>query len=63
MFAPPAALVRCPTAASCSNLLVLDEVMQHLDEEGCLRVAGLLKQLPYSSVLVVAQAHSFLTQV
>ncbi|GAB4817224.1 hypothetical protein N2152v2_004270 [Parachlorella kessleri] len=45
-----------------SNLLVLDEVMQHLDEEGCLRVAGLLKQLPYSSVLVVAQAHSFLTQ-
>ncbi|PRW45242.1 ABC transporter (ISS) isoform C [Chlorella sorokiniana] len=46
-----------------SNLIVLDEVMQHLDGEGCLRVAQLLKQLPYSSVLVVAQAHSLQTQV
>lgn len=27
-----------------SNLVVLDEVMQHLDGEGCLRVAQLLKQ-------------------
>ncbi|PSC67536.1 ABC transporter (ISS) [Micractinium conductrix] len=45
-----------------SNLIVLDEVMQHLDGEGCLRVAQLLKQLPYESILVVAQAHSLLTQ-
>ncbi|KAL4857804.1 hypothetical protein ACK3TF_002216 [Chlorella vulgaris] len=45
-----------------SNLIVLDEVMQHLDGEGCLRAAHLLKQLPYSSILVVAQAHSLLTR-
>lgn len=101
-----------PPTPSCSNLVVLDEVMQHLDGEGCLRVAQLLKQarevgasgvlrnpmwrvgmpslrppaptplshpnptqpphthtftaqclqLPYDSVLVVAQAHSLLTQ-
>ena len=51
-----------PPFPPCSDLLVLDEVMQHLDEEGCARVAGVLKTLPYSSVLVVAQAHSFLTQ-
>lgn len=45
-----------------SNMLILDEVMQHLDSEGCLRVAALLKSLPYSTVLVVAQAHSLATQ-
>lgn len=45
-----------------SDLLVLDEVMQHLDGEGCMRLATLLRQLPYASVLVVAQAHSFMTQ-
>jgi DNA repair exonuclease SbcCD ATPase subunit len=45
-----------------SELLVLDEVMQHLDGEGCARLAGLLRGLPYSSVLVVAQAHSFATR-
>ncbi len=32
------------SALPCSNLVVLDEVMQHLDGEGCLRVAQLLKQ-------------------
>ena len=81
---------------ACSNLLVLDEVMQHLDAEGCARVAALLKQvgaapppacsatrkrskgtrshthpthpptphaqLPYSTALVVSQAHGFATQ-
>eukprot|EP00887_Chlorella_sp_A99_P004143 scaffold23.g4143.t1 len=31
-----------------SNMLILDE---HLDSEGCLRVAALLKSLPYSTVL------------
>lgn len=51
-----------PPATPRSNLLVLDEVMQHLDEEGCARVASVLKGLPYPSVLVVAQAHSFMTQ-
>ncbi|KAL6777868.1 hypothetical protein ACKKBG_A16000 [Auxenochlorella protothecoides x Auxenochlorella symbiontica] len=41
-----------------SNLLVLDEVMQHLDAEGCARVAALLRTLPQASVLVVAQRGS-----
>ena len=35
---------RWPPCPPCSNLIVLDEVMQHLDGEGCLRVAQLLKQ-------------------
>ena len=38
------------------------QVLQHLDEEGCRRVAALLKALPYESVLLVGQAHSFVTQ-
>lgn len=33
-----------------SNLVVLDEVMQHLDTEGCLRVAQLLKQVGPAAV-------------
>lgn len=46
------------------NLLVLDEVMQHLDGEGCARFAGLLRGLEeFSTVLLVAQAQSFMTQV
>ena len=38
------------------------QVLQHLDEEGCSRVATLLKALPVETVLVVGQAHSFVTQ-
>lgn len=39
----PHSALLCPPPP-CS-LLVLDEVMQHLDGEGCLRVAQLLKQV------------------
>ncbi|KAG1672698.1 hypothetical protein FOA52_005175 [Chlamydomonas sp. UWO 241] len=39
-----------------------DEVLQQLDGEGCTRVASLLRALPQESVLVVGQAHSFVTQ-
>ncbi|CAK9226938.1 unnamed protein product [Sphagnum troendelagicum] len=42
------------------NLLVLDEVLQHLDGEGQARVVMILKGLPQSTVLVVSQAHSLL---
>jgi len=48
------------TATSC-NLLVLDEVMQHLDSEGCMRVSKMLedmigkKMATFSTVLVVLQ--------
>ena len=45
------------------DLLVLDEVMQHLDGDGCARFAGLLRGLDqFGTVLVVAQAQSFLTR-
>jgi len=44
------------------NILVLDEVLQQLDQEGCIRVADLLRELPLSSVFVVGQAHSFVTE-
>eukprot|EP00798_Chlamydomonas_sp_ICE-L_P025477 gene25476-11138_t len=45
------------------NLLVLDEVLQHLDGEGCARVALVLRELPQDSILLVGQAHSFVTSV
>jgi len=46
-----------------SDLLVLDEVMQHLDGEGCARLASLLRELDgFSTVVVVAQARSFMTR-
>ena len=35
------------------------QVLQHLDEEGCSRVAAALRNLPQSSVLVVGQAAGF----
>ena len=45
------------------DLLVLDEVMQHLDGEGCARLAALLRGLDqFGTVLVVAQAQSFMTR-
>ena len=45
------------------DLLVLDEVTQHLDGEGCARLAALLRGLDqFGTVLVVAQARSFMTR-
>ncbi len=38
------------------------QVLQQLDGEGKARVVKLLKELPKSSVLVVGQADSFVTQ-
>ena len=42
-----------PPLPACSNLIVFDEVMQHLDGEGCLRVAQLLKQVSDGFGIVV----------
>lgn len=38
------------------------QVLQQLDEEGCSRVAGVLKRLPHTTVLVVGQADSYVAQ-
>ncbi len=38
------------------------QVLQQLDEEGCARVAGVLKRLPHTTVLVVGQADSYVAQ-
>jgi hypothetical protein len=38
------------------------QVLQQLDAEGCARVAAVLRGLPQASVLVVGQAHSFVTE-
>lgn len=38
------------------------QVLEKLDDEGCSRVAWLLKVLPYDSVFVVGQAGSFVTK-
>ncbi len=38
------------------------QVLQQLDEEGCARVAGVLKRLPHNTVLVVGQADSYVSQ-
>lgn len=38
-----------------SNMLVLDEVTQHLDGEGSARLGGLLRTLPHSTILLIAQ--------
>jgi DNA repair exonuclease SbcCD ATPase subunit len=40
------------------DLLVLDEVMQHLDDEGCKRLLTLIHTIPNSTVLLVAQPHT-----
>jgi ABC-type Mn2+/Zn2+ transport system ATPase subunit len=42
------------------ELLVLDEVLQQMDEEGVLRAAKLLKTLDVETVLVVCQSNSAL---
>lgn len=44
------------------NILVLDEVMQHLDEEGCALAMDAIMQMDRSSVLVVGQLASFATR-
>jgi predicted transcriptional regulator len=44
----------------CSSINV--QVLQQLDQEGCTRVADMLRELPLSSVFVVGQAHSFVTE-
>ena len=41
----------------------LPQVLQHLDGEGLSRAAGVLRNLPQETVLVVGQAHSFITQI
>ena len=41
---------------------MLMQVLQQLDEEGCARVAGVLKRLPHNTVLVVGQADSYVSQ-
>ena len=47
-----------------SDLLVLDEVTQHLDGEGCIRAATLFRSLDqYSTILLVAQSGSYFTNV
>ncbi len=38
------------------------QVLQQLDEEGCARVASVLKRLPHTTVLVVGQADSYVVQ-
>jgi hypothetical protein len=43
-------------------LLLHSQVLEKLDDEGCARVAWLLKGLPYDSVFVVGQAGSFVTK-
>ncbi|CAI5936410.1 unnamed protein product [Closterium sp. NIES-65] len=40
------------------DLLVLDEVFQHLDDEGVAAVAEVLRSLPQRTVVVVSQANS-----
>ncbi|GAX81139.1 hypothetical protein CEUSTIGMA_g8573.t1, partial [Chlamydomonas eustigma] len=55
-------LLRCRGRLS-SNILVLDEVLQQLDGEGCSRLADVLRGLPHDSILVVGQANSYVTQV
>ncbi len=35
------------------------QVLQQLDEEGCVRVARVLRSLPHATVLLVGQAEGF----
>ena len=39
------------------------QVLQHLDGEGLSRAAAVLKSLPQETVLVVGQAHSYVSQI
>lgn len=38
------------------------QVMQQLDEEGCARVASVLRRLPHTTVLLVGQANTYVSQ-
>lgn len=38
------------------------QVLQQLDEEGCARVAAVLRRLPHSTVLLVGQANTYEAQ-
>jgi ABC-type multidrug transport system ATPase subunit len=40
------------------DLLVLDEVLQHLDAEGIARVAAALRAMPKKTILLTSQADS-----
>ncbi|KAK9831282.1 hypothetical protein WJX74_010231 [Apatococcus lobatus] len=42
-----------------TNLVVLDEVLQHLDEEGNARVCSVLRGMHQDTVLIVGQADSY----
>lgn len=57
-----AGLVRDRGRLAC-NLLVLDEVAQQLDGEGCSRLVAVLQGLPIDNVLLVGQARSFITEL
>lgn len=39
------------------------QVLQHLDSEGLSRAATVLRSLPQETVLVVGQAHSYVSQI
>ena len=41
-----------------SDLLIFDEIMLHLDDEGCRRLLSLIHDIPQSTILLVAQPHS-----
>ena len=41
----------------------MSQVLQQLDGEGCSRVAAVLRSLPHDTVLVVGQAHSYVSHV
>jgi hypothetical protein len=38
------------------------QVLQQLDDEGCARVAAVLRRLPHDTVLLVGQADSYVAQ-
>ena len=45
------------------KLLSVRQLLQQLDGQGCASVCTVLKSMPHASVLVVAQANSYVTQV
>ena len=45
------------------SYVLLAQVLQHLDSEGLSRAAAVLRSLPQETVLVVGQAHSYVTSI
>uniref|UniRef100_A0A6U1KZY2 RecF/RecN/SMC N-terminal domain-containing protein n=1 Tax=Tetraselmis chuii TaxID=63592 RepID=A0A6U1KZY2_9CHLO len=45
-----------------SNVLVLDEVLQHLDNQGCAAVATVLRSLSQDTILLIGQDNTFATE-